>query len=525
MRIKAAHDAENVVITIGTGCISAEEEAATGLVGEHDYAIQSLAYDGVNRFLSVKNPWSNGPIWTGGWKSTREAAPTAGRGIEGPQNASSGSVWVTLEDVAQNFESMYLNWNPQLFTYQNHRHFSWILPPPHLVSTLARNPQFSAVSPRGGLTWILISRHFQDAEQELAKKRADSMAAASRQLGFMSILVFDSKGKRVQVSGSETYRGPYVDSPQTLARLEMTGGKPYTVVLDHHKLPLKKYTFTLSTFSHDPVHVDDALEAMPHVKEISGAWTRRSAGGSAACPTYFLNPQYRVRIAEATPLSILLSTDSPEVYVHIGLIWGHGQRVMAVRSKDLASSSGEYRRGRTTAEVAMLEPGAYTLVCSTFEAGQKALFGIKMLSMTPVQLDAIPSEVAGRLCTPLADLRLSGTVEGMRAQIQATWLTRASASVRLVDGHVAQNGPLYVRLSIFRGWGPDKTTIVETGDGEFQDPVIALRTPEFDIEPDRARVEGLWLVVEGMGQYHNTDLLSCELSSDFPVQVGTWTRL
>ena len=517
------------MITIGTGCISPEEEEATGLVGEHDYAVQGLRDEGGLRLMLVKNPWCNGPVWTGGWQSTarnshsRNSTGQDSKHFEsGTEDRVSRALWVTLEDVAQNFESMYLNWNQDLFPHRQHHHFTWEMPPPHLGATLSYNPQFSIVVPSGGLLWILVSRHFQDAELEIVRRRTESMAAAARRLGFMSILVFDSGGKRVQVTGEETYRGPYVDSPQTLARLDTTAGKCYTVVLDQHEFPLSKYTFTLSTFSHFPVQVQEAVEPMAYSREELGGWSRRTAGGNAACSTYFSNPQYRLSIPEATPLSILLSTDGREVHIHVDLVWGHGKRVSNVGVKDLVTSSGEYRRGCAIADKPLVDPGVYTIVCSTFEAGQIASFGLRVTSMVPVTIDSIPADAAGRLRTPLAPFTLSGKTEGMRAPISASWLARASASAQARSSPDWQNRTLFVRLSIVHGWGPDQVTLAVSGDNEFRDSTVALRTPEFDIEPERVRVEGMWLVVEGMGQHNGIHAMEGEIFSDSPVQVGAW---
>lgn len=531
-RIKAAYDSHDLVITIGSGSISPEEERATGLIGEHDYAIQGLKEDENGRFLLVKNPWCSGPAWTGGWQST-PLEPS--RGLQTPQTTpgpdtgdglqTPGPRWVTLADVAQNFESMYLNWNPDLFAHRQDLHFAWDLPPAHLAPTLAGNPQFSIVSATGGPAWILISRHFQDAELEIAKRRTDSMAAIARQLGFMSILVFDAGGKRVQVSGGETYRGPYVDSPQTLARLSTTAGKRYTVVLDQHEFPLNRYTFTLAAFSHSPLQVEDAAEPMSHSKEELSSWSRRTAGGNGACSTFFTNPQYRLSVPESTPLSILLSTASRDVHIHVDLAWGHGKRVAKMRVKDLVASSGEYRRGCAVASIPQLDAGVYTIVCSTFEAGQLASFGLRVTSMVPVTLDPVPADAAGRLITPLPPFTLAEGVEGFRAPLDVSWLTRASVSVHTKNASRGRNGTTLIRLSIVHGRGPNQMPVVMSEDGEFQDPSTALRTPEFDIEPDRTRGGGIWLVVEAMGQRGDQDGLEGEVFSDSPVHVGAWESL
>ncbi|CAH0041629.1 unnamed protein product [Clonostachys solani] len=530
-RIKAAHDSQDVVITIGTGFISAEEENASGLVGEHDYAVQSLDDSDGERRLLVKNPWCGGPTWTpasfsAGSYSSRGTGQDHGTNQEneadnGLEDAP-GCLWATLEDVAQNFESMYLNWNPKLFQHRQDHHFEWEISPGCFASSVVRNPQFSIVSPTGGLVWVLVSRHFVDAELEIVRRRTANLAAASRQLGFMSIIVFDSKGKRVQIADGETYRGPYVDSPQTLARLEMTAGKWYTIVVDQHEFPLSKYTFTLSTFSHSLVKLQKASEAMAYCQEFEGAWRKRTAGGNVTCATYFTNPQYSVSVPKSTPLSILLSTDNSDTHVHVDLVWGHGKRVSSVKVKELVASTGEYRRGSAVADIAHIDPGVYTLVCSTFDAGHVAKFALRVSSMVPVTLEPIPAEAAGRLRAPLSPLTLSQGAQRMQAPLSVQWLTRASVMVSTNSRYAST---LLLRLSIVIGRGQDRFTEVVSGEGEFQAAAAGLRTPEFDMEPQRSNSVGMWLLIEGMGMGDEEHLVQAYIFSDSPVQVGPWETM
>lgn len=536
-RIKGAYDLQDVVITVGTGCISVEEERATGFVGEHDYSVQELHESAGVRRLLVKNPWC-------GWPLRKLTAPdtettTVQQGLEAQlsrlalddNHKSDGCLWVTLEDVAQNFESMYLNWNPKLFSHCRHSHFRWDLPPRLIAPTLVQNPQYSMTSPAGGLVWILVSRHFADAELDILRHRSTKLADTSRRLGYMSILVFDSKGERVQIVDGETYRGPYVDSPQTLARLDTTAGKRYTVVLDQHELPLSTYTFTMSAFSNSPLEVQQAAEPLPYSKEITGAWTRRTAGGRPTSATYFSNPQYRITVSAATPISVLLATDNRGIYVHFDLVWSHGKRVNTAKVKELLASSGEYRRGSAVARIPLVDPGIYTLVCSTFEADQLADFMVRITSRVPVKVDVIPAEAAGKIRTILNPLSLSEEVDKLRAPLSVDWLARASVSVRKSNaGPTSSEGVRYpssmlLRLSVAMGRGPEQVTIAVSEGGEFQEPTVALQTPEFDIEPDRVRTHGMWLIVEGVGLNSSVQAIEGVLYSDSPVQIGPWEQV
>ncbi|KAJ4159268.1 uncharacterized protein LMH87_008175 [Akanthomyces muscarius] len=532
-RIKAAHETQDVVVTLGTGRISAEEEEVMGLVGEHDYAVLDMdSSDGLRKLL-IKNPWCNGPVWTGAGWSTPQKSPRAASQygeISGhkPELPSSGTLWVAFEDVAQHFESMYLNWNPKLFPHRQDRHFNWRTPPKHLAASLVRNVQYSITCPRGGLVWILVSRHFVDQELAIMRNRRGSMAAVAEQLGYMSILIFETRGKRVQTSEGQLYRGPYVDSPQTLARLEAEPGKQYTIVLDQQELPLKSYNFTLTVFSELPVELREAQEEMSHFKEIDGKWSRRTAGGNSSLSTYFINPQFKISTTRTGPVSILLTTGDQDVHVHVDLVWASGKRVTSIRVKDLAGTSGEYRQGCAVANIPKLDAGIYTLVCSTFEANQIADFALRVSSTADVELELIPADAAGRLRSSLTPLALTEREERMRAQIQVSWLTRGSVCVRSVgpksarDEVVRHPSSLMIRVSVVHGWGPEQLVVAESGDGEFVESTAALRTPEFDLEPERTHSGQMWLVVETIGVHNASTSLEMDIFSDSPVRVGAW---
>ncbi|KPM46269.1 Calpain-like protease palB/cpr-8 [Neonectria ditissima] len=533
-RIKTAHDSEDVVVTLGTGRISTEEEEVLGLIGEHDYAVMALDMIGDTRRLLVKNPWCNGPVWKGTTSNSPSTLRVNDKAecVQLGEDSSLdqlpvGSFWMSLEDVVQHFESMYLNWNPARFAHRQDHHFTWKIPPARFAPSLVRNPQYSLECPNGGKVWILASRHFRDAELQIARTRTDSMAAVSRQLGFMSILVFDNEGHRVQVSDGEVYRGPYVDSPQTLARLDTNRRKRYTIVLDQHEFPLPDYTLTLSVFSQEPIGVREARDAMSHYKESTGTWSKRTAGGNAACSTYLLNPQFRLDLPHASPVSILISTDVHDVHVHVDLVWAQGKRVTTLRARDVVGSSGEYRRGCSVANIPLVDPGIYTIVCSTFDAGQMAEFALRVSSMTPATLEPIPADVAGRFQSTLPLFRLSEEEEVRRMPLSVSWLTRMSIRAQSVAPVGAETGSwsastLAIRISVAHGWAPERTLIATSGDGDFQDLKAGVRTPEFDMEPGRILREGMWLVVESMGTHNVDEDIKIELHSDAPVQVGPW---
>ncbi|KAI2639617.1 cysteine proteinase [Hypomontagnella submonticulosa] len=563
-RVKKAYDYRDVVITLGTGRLSPDEEETLGLAGEHDYAVLDMLETQGTRRLLVKNPWCDGLTWKGvGSSDIQPQEPD-----DHPIKLKPGSFWISFDDVAQNFESLYLNWNPSLFTERQDHHFTWQLPEATIASSFAHNPQYSMAAAADGSTWILLSRHFQDGELDVMRNYRSaagsdnsstntSLAEVSSKLGFISLYIFaDKDGKRVQLGTQQpVFRGDFVDSPQTLAPFEVKRGVTYTVVAAAHELPLPRYSFTLSFFSRCPLTVAPASPARSHYTEVRGAWTRRTAGGNAASPSYLQNPQFSLTLPRAGPLSLLLSTARDDLPVHVDLVWAGGRRVTAVGNRDLALTSGDYRRECALAEAANIDAGTYTVVCSTFEPGQLADFVLRVGSDVVCTLAPVPADAAGRLRTRLPDLSFSSPSMSSlslsdsevhrkkRAPISAARLTRASVVItqsnRLASTPQGAGGTSTprphptVRMTIELGTGPDRVVLASTDlnpsnhatGGEFREVgVNGLRTREFDIDPRNTR--GLWLVVEQLGLYSGGGSdgggLQVEVLSEGPVYAGAW---
>ncbi|KAI0398813.1 PALB protein [Xylaria palmicola] len=527
-RLKKAYDFGDVVITLGTGHLTPDEEEALGLAGEHDYAVLDMSETAESRSLLVKNPWCDGLVWKGVGSASSRAPSEAD---DHPVKLKPGSFFISFDDVIQNFESLYLNWNPSLFTHRQDHHFTWQLPEANMIGSFAHNPQYAMKAEDNSQTWILLSRHFQDEELEISRKPSTTMAAVSNMLGFMSIYIFENNGKRVQLNDKAVYRGPFVDSPQTLAPFEARQGVNYTIVVAIQDLPLPNYSFTLSFFSRTALNIAPAQHDLKHYTELHGRWTHRTSGGNSVSPLYLTNPQFSITLPLAGPLSILLSTAKEDIPVHVDLVWANGQRVTAVTVRDLVTTSGDYRRGCALASIPRADAGTYTIVCSTFEPGQMADFALRIGSDVPCTVTPVPADAAGRLCTQLSPLAFRNGELKMRASVSVTRLTRASIVVSWGAGPNATGSTeattprshATIRASLERGRGPHKNVLTCTGHGEFQEVGLGLRTAECDVDPLAAQSLGLWLVVEqGVNACLDEDSLRVELFSDRQVLVGAW---
>jgi calpain-7 len=541
-RIRKSYEYGDVVVTLGTGRLSPEEEEALGLAGEHDYAMLGLKVDNGARKMLLKNPWCDGLVWRGVGSSSLLDIDAATTGLEHlaitSEQSLTGSFWIAFEDVVQNFESLYLNWNPALFTHRQDHHFTWTLPPKAMALSLAYNPQFSLSPSADGQVWILVSRHFQDGELAFARARSppsSTLAALSSSLGFMSLHVFASRGRRVQLSDrpASIHAGPYVDSPQTMLRFDARAGETYTVAVAQSGLPLLSYSFTLSLFSRAPLAVAPAKDELRHYTELAGAWNRRSAGGSSACPTFVRNPQYLLRLPAASPVTLLLCAADDSIPVRVDLVWA-AARVTALTTRDVAATSGAYARGRTLAAVTPASPqagattlpaGSYVVVLSTYEPGQLAEYTLRAGADVPLDIAPLPPAGAGLLRTALPPLptppsssasspassasSTSGTAHRLR--LFPPRLSRIAAEATRVAG---ADGSAAARLSLALGAGAHRRVLAVSDAGEFADPA---RVAAVDVDPgEAAREGGLWVVAETVGRWRG----EVELLSEYGIEVG-----
>jgi calpain-7 len=532
-RIHKSFEFGDVLITLGTGKMTRREEYDLGLAGEHDYAILDMRESASQRLLLVKNPWCDGMAWKGSRRRPIDEEPITGgwaedlrESLNAPDivNRPPGTFWMVFEDVVQNFESLYLNWNPGLFRHRQDHHLSWTMPVVNTMGTLDQNPQYVVQSHRNENVWVLLSRHFTTAEHDITQ-RSSASSSTSSALGFIALYVFDADGRRVYVSDGALHRGAYVDSPQTLARFEMSPNKPYTVVAAQQGLALPRYTFTFSFFSRSPLAVQTAQDSLIHCTSHSGAWTSRTAGGNAGAASYPSNPQFSISVSTTSDMALVLEADREDLAVHVTMIWAGGERVTVVNARDIVGASGDYRRGCALAELQNVAAGKYTIVCSTFEAGETGNFVLRVRSSARCEIRPVLAETAGRLVNRLPNLIFPDGVDRMLAPVAISRLTRVRIVAKAGNAMRWPTPPKTrpsLKLCLERGQGPNKVVLVSSGDGDFSDAPTGIRTADIDLSPEMTRLGGIWIVVERLGGRVGYDEVLVEVLTDSQVAVGAW---
>ncbi|KAL0259894.1 cysteine protease [Diplodia seriata] len=559
----------DILMTVGTGNMSRRAEKELGLESQHDYAVLDLKEKNGEKKLLLKNPWAEGT----GWRSARRPSYTTEDDAPGTsidpdeQNLAPGTFWISLEQVFQNFENVYVNWNPALFRYRQDIHFQWDLASSrHVPGCFVDNPQFSLKVEGGEPVWLLLSRHFKDTEvdgrngggppqrsatttpgvisgadsgyfsrpsPETSQTRSELSAHGDLAHGYISLYIFDEGGNRVYTSVDALESDAFVSSPQMLLKWKNPSKSTYTVVVEQMELPSDAYTFTLSAFSPKRVFFDRAIEKRDHSTKLKSRWNKGTSGGNLQSPDFCKNPQFKLSVPQATSLAVLLQVPDESVKANVVVLHGKGKRVPAVKSRDIVVTSGLYKKHCAYAEMQNVDPGVYTIACSTFESRQEASFELRVDSDVRCQLTPIAQEGAGMLSMQLAQACFSPTVNRIAAPVVPRKLVRVKIVAKFVRAFGTYDAPGFqartrspLRVTLEIGRGPDRRILISSSGGEYSDAEGGVRTEEVDLRPDMFQQGDMWLVLDrlsgttaGCSEYYSVELF-CDSTNG--VTVGVW---
>ncbi|KIW65062.1 hypothetical protein PV04_07348 [Phialophora macrospora] len=541
----------DLLVTIGTGKLPRREQRQLGLAAEHDYAVLDITANNDTRELLIKNPWADGDVWKGAARRRPNATgePEA-PGVDEHNAMMPGTFWMDFNSVFQYFENMYLNWNPGLFSHRQDLHFSWTQDSPTPVSNLiVDNPQFAVTASKTGEIWVLLHRHF---------RTGDYCEATVGKNGYISLYLYTRDGKRVLSSEGAKVRGPFVDSPNTLLRVQAIAKATYTVVVVSQNLTPGKLNFSISAFAKSPVALTEAQNEYSQKYGLSSAWTRSNAGGNSDSPNYFSNPQFQLTLNTPQKIALVLRVAQPatttdpvttanaaaDISVKILVVFSNGSRITRLRPLDILAHSGDYRRGNAVLETE-LGPGTYTAICSTFETNQYAEFWLDLhysSSAKPQPLFELPAEHAGRLHIQSARAIFHNGTNRLLAPVTALRMSRVTFIAR-PDAQNANNADKahssLFKATLEQGQGPYKSTIAssEDGDSAFSSLSSGMRMDDVDLRPDMCGPAngGLWLVLERLapqegeeqgntGVRRREEVLQVDMYADERVELGAWGR-
>mmetsp|Transcript_28811 Transcript_28811/g.61434 ORF Transcript_28811/g.61434 Transcript_28811/m.61434 type:complete len:240 (+) Transcript_28811:2373-3092(+) len=210
--------------------------------------------------------------------------------------------------------------------------------------------------------------------------------------------------------------GAYTNNQHVLVRYDATGpdDKFLSILLSQYKKS-NDLGYTLSCFCTEKFEVGHPEQGLPKCLQLTGSWKLRdsstdksyslaigTAGGSPGKGSFGSNPQWSVRVpAEGSRIQVKCMAPK-ELAINVILTRSKSQRdskhgdLNEQRSRrihhlyeDPIIDTQDYRHGFAVSEVAFVPAGLYTLVASTFDAGQVGNFFLDVLSSKQVHISEI----------------------------------------------------------------------------------------------------------------------------------------
>lgn len=353
-RLVNAHKFGDCLITVATGeKLDKAEADRIGLVTGHAYAVLDAREVQGLKLLLVKNPWAHvrwkGPFSPG---DTKNWTPALRKALSydqvGHMQMDNGIFWIDYGSLLVYYDTIFLNWNRDLFKYKYGMHGLWPghRGPKNDQYSLAYNPQYSlSVSvptdtKKASPVWVLLSRHTNNREDVFEKE-------------YVTLHLYKTNHPmtRVFYPAKPLVRGTYSNNPHYLARFDIppvSGAttQSYTLVVSQYE-KLRDICFTVDVFSTARFKMRNIPVNYGHERKMKGEW--KSPG-----------PIVReLELLVATKVRLQLQAPK-DVAVNITIRNQSGGGSVA--------TSGDFRRGYCVLESAgELTAGKFNILLSAWE--------------------------------------------------------------------------------------------------------------------------------------------------------------
>ncbi|CAM9119736.1 unnamed protein product [Ectocarpus sp. 12 AP-2014] len=398
-RLLSAHSLGDCLVTIATGEISEDEAERLGLVPSHAYAVLDVKEVNGTKLLQVKDSLGL-RRWRGAYSSTYPHwTPALVRAVNYPPQErltlqDKGVFWVDFASVVQHFRHVVMNWNPNIFRFRNLMHLRWPVEigPKNDSFNVGDNPQLS-LSVKSGATradsresssaidaaaggvaaaaatvWVLLTRHVTAIESDPTEG------------DFLTMHVYtDTQGKRVYYPEKPMFRGIYTNNPNTLVRFDLpenTGSTDkwvdYTLVVSQYEKK-REVRYSVDVYCTNAFRLVQTPASPEHEHTVLGSWDQNSAGGALGTQFFYTNPQCALVLTQPET-KIHIEVRAPkDLQINATVVSKGGMRIDSVSSEREAMATGSYRQDFYYAE-GILPAGTYTVIFSTYKAGQVSLY-------------------------------------------------------------------------------------------------------------------------------------------------------
>ncbi|KAI0827990.1 hypothetical protein BC628DRAFT_1432146 [Trametes gibbosa] len=485
-RLAEGYHSGNCVLTLGTGEKLPSGGVSVRLLPAHCYAVIGIRND-EHRSFTVFDPWVH---------SLARNHPQRG--------AAEDRVFEISWDEACNlFDGIYLSWDAALFKEQLTFHgipgnvlvYSLIL---SLVASHYRGQlKLDAGGSLEDVVWLQLTRHVRshrgNAEYISLSAQGGSDVGGS------------SLGRDVLSTKVRTL-GQYTNASHVLVRTTLSAADVLTFVASYEG-DCDDVGFTVTAYTNSKCSWVNGPARRPYSRivrtlSIEGAFTQKSAGGNHTYPSYYLNPQYHLRVhppaggpsargvrdAKAD-ISLSLRGDR-QVPMNLTLVWSQGERINELGHNDLALSSGSYSYGHALA-AGQIPPGDYTLVVSAFEPRHTGKFDLRVESSDRFDATPILQEGAGMFSKVIRGEWVGHTAAGGPSfgkyaanpayELHVSSVSQLRFRLQLARAHATGS----LNLTIFHASvGATASTHVATS-GPYSDATSGVVIPQTTFQPGR----------------------------------------
>jgi len=372
--------------TISTGQLSEEEASRAGLVPTHAYAVLDIQFVHGIRLLQLKNPWSH-LRWKGKYSATDETnwtpqlKKTLKYDTKMAQEFDNGVFWIDWVSAMAFFDTMYINWKPDLFPFTTCYHAAWLAKdgPVKDSVTLGNNPQYRLEihNKIATVVWVLLTRHITDKADFAENKE------------YITLIVYKTDGSKIYYPYNPP---PYLDgvrinSPHYLARIKVPAGDNYFTLVVSQYEKHKNIHYTLRAYGINEFKFAPIKNPYNSTQRIHGEWTASNAGGCENNrETYNKNPLYQINLKGSGDSHLLVEVRAPREY-------SVGFDIFCVETNADKpfdkKSSGAFRSGYSVMEL-RLPAGVYNILPCTFLPNQCGKFFLDIgSSISPLKVTKI----------------------------------------------------------------------------------------------------------------------------------------
>ncbi|CAE7146570.1 unnamed protein product [Rhizoctonia solani] len=344
------------------------------------------------------------------------------------------------------------------------------------------DPKAIAGSPSPEI-WVLLTRHVLSKET-----KAD----------FIALHHFShTEAGKLPRADQVPNKGTYSDSPHILSRIKDVSSDEVISLIAAREGSGPETGYTLSIYSHASIEIEAVSKVLGYIKMIKGIFNSKSAGGNASLPTFMNNPQYSVQIRSSiggsrgrVPVKITIE-GARTLPLNIKLVWSGGKRVSDVVAGDIALDSGEYNFGLACAE-GEIQSGDYTLVLSSFRAGQQGGYSLRVECDTSIEITQLPAEGAGMFhktikgtwdAASAAGGPSSGKYESNPTfEIAVSGPTQISARLQIASKQLKYPPPA-LNLTLFERNAQGLPGRQVATSGAYSDAVSGVMLPDISLQP------------------------------------------